>query len=311
MGIIPSVQILGHGALTGAPFCDFLNVSFDAGESLNVSDALRPLIDYCGYSESYPGTFRRTGEPGALRLGKRHKVFVVSASADVCRCFRAMGVWPDFLSAMASFPHRVTMIHASGDFTVSSPPTVVRHALEFGYSGKARFTRKWVSPSLVRAQLGLSASDGTQTGTVYYNKRERADVWARVYDKQEELVSKGFADPGPIVRLEIGLMSDVGATLRDAGDPTALFLHYATVSICSASAQIPQWSSEAQGYVLDRPKMSPTANQRIKAILDTSIDIGRICNLARDAYGADALKELTRLIASRLAQKSLLVAGGA
>src|SRR5450830_1701966 len=50
-------------------------------------------------------------------------------------------------------------------------------------------------------------------------------IWARVYDKREERVSRGFADPGPLVRVEL-VVSGVGATLRDVSDPSALFYHY-------------------------------------------------------------------------------------
>jgi hypothetical protein len=198
------------------------------------------------------------------------------------------------------------MIHASADFRVNSPPHVIRLAKDIGYSGRVRFTRKWVSPEHVRSQMGLSVLDHTETGTVYFNKRDRADVWARVYDKQNERLEKGFADPGPLVRLEIGLMSDVGATLRDASDPLALFLAYASQTLCTVDGVVPAWKSQAQGYVLSRPIRVPSVHERIQTLLDTSPDVGRICNLAREAFGADALGILTTLLSRRLSQKSAL-----
>ena len=100
MGIIPKVSILGHGALVGAPFCDWLNVSFDAGESLNVRDAVKPVLDVLGLSQQYEDTYELPGRPGKLRLSRRHKVFVASASGAICSHMREQGQWHEYLRVL-------------------------------------------------------------------------------------------------------------------------------------------------------------------------------------------------------------------
>ncbi len=96
-------------------------------------------------------------------------------------------------------------------------------------------------------------------------------------------LSKGFPDPGPLYRIEMRVKSKIGATLRDAWDPTCLFYHLASPALIAAPPNIQHWESGAMGFDLP-PRVERTPAERMAMLLGASADVRRLLELA-DACG--------------------------
>jgi hypothetical protein len=295
---------LPHALIFGVPFCDYLNVSVPRDSGDLVMFEARPLLDLMGLSQVAPGLFREGRDGGTFKHSQRGKVAIFGASGGLLDLLRRRGEFSNYLSVFSGFPHRVTMLHATADYAVDGPPAVAR-ARRHGRRGLVSLTRKRVTPSAVKAILSLDVS-GRSTGTIYFGHRQNADVWAKVYDKRHERLCRGLSDPGPMVRVEVAVQSDVGATLRDAFNPSALFFHHASPSLVEAPPCGREWSAHGEGFTVTKREHEPYAAQRIRAILDTSLDVGRICQIAREAFGTDAGLLVGRMMAKRFEQKALI-----
>ena len=174
---------------------------------------------------------------------------IVSTSGGILRLLREKGRFLDYLAVIGSFPYRVTMLHVTADYLCASVPAVVAAVKMAALSGSLSLTRKSLQPSHC-SYLGGIDVDGHETGTVYLGKRENADVWAKVYDKRHERLSRGFADPGSLLRVEVALQSDVGVTLRDVHQPADVFFQYAGKSLVAVPDGFAGWQSHAEGFVL-------------------------------------------------------------
>lgn len=292
------IPILSFRSIICSPFCDYLNVTSPKDNGDLVMDALRPVLDAAGCGEVSPGVFQYAARGGVFKYSERGQVCVFSASGAFLQMLRDKALYGDYLAVLASFPHRVSMLHATADFLVD-PPAIIQDAKSQGQAGRMQLTRKSIPPKFVHALLSLNAA-GVETGTVYLGNRKNADVWAKIYDKQHERVSKGFEDPGAIVRVEIAAQSDVGATLRDAFDPMALFYNFASTSLVEPPPDVPEWSANGEGFVLDGVPSNFTCDQRLKAILAGSLDVTRLLRLAIDGFGDEAASVLSSLLVQRL-----------
>jgi hypothetical protein len=305
MAIIGSTS---NSVLVGAPFCDYLNVSFpfeSSGLLLSELEAFFPSVG--PYQSSEDGTTRFISPltlkvTGTIKARRRAKVLIVSASGGVLRDMRDKGVFGEYLAILASYPHRVTMLHATADYAVDSPPQVISEVKAAAFAGDISLTRKRVQPGNCKAFTGQD-SDGLETGTIYLGQRANADVWAKVYDKRYQQQSLGFADPGPIVRVEVAVQSDVGATLRDAYEPTAIYFHFAGRSLVSTPPDAPEWIAHGEGFTL--PKSAALeASEKVSRLVESSYDLGRLIELAIEAYGERAADELCREIRGRVRRAS-------
>lgn len=287
-------------SMYGVPFTDYLNVTSPSENEEEIKGRLFPVIESLGlFTETEGGVYRLLDEKlrptrGTFKFGKRGKVVIVSASGGALQALRDYRVYGSYLSELAAFPHRVSMLHATQDYLVLSPPGVIAAVKDAGFAESLMLTRKRILKAHVNALLGANAQ-GEITGTVYLGNRANADVWAKVYDKQHERVSRGLTDPGPVVRVEVAVQSDVGATLRDAYDPHDLFFNFAGKSLVEAPASFSGWVPNGEGYVLgERQEVLPL--DRLDRLLDYSLDLGKLVSVAVEAYGEKAGDVLSRLI---------------
>lgn len=305
----------------GEVFSDYLNVTFEREVfEVSVVPEVRKYLDVLQASEQdrpfasvpYPAVFLLADKGGSFKLSVRGKVGIVSASGGALALLRASGLFGEYLAMLGSFPHRVSMLHVTQDFYVDSPGVVVREVLQRGYAGQIALTRKAIRPEQVRGYM-LLRPDGGESGTVYLGHRANADVWGKVYDKQLEQVSRGFPDPGPLVRVEIAVQSDVGATLRDAYSPSCLFWHFASGLVGGRPFGVSSWSPHGEGFTIPKREFSPSFSDRVQGILSGSPDVQRVLELARQEFGDepeqvwDALMPEFRL---RCRQKGALTGSG-
>lgn len=286
-----------HTSMVGRPFADYLNVSVPLDSSDGLRDAILGVLDQLGnFNEIAPGLFQfyivgvKKGVVvpiplGTVKFGRRGKVATVSASGAVLRALREHSLFDQYLAAIGSFPHRVTMLHATADFLCVDVPAAIQAVKLSAYDGDLALTRKRVLPTQCQHVFSVDC-DGKETGTLYLGQRANADVWAKVYDKRHERLSRGFADPGSLARVEVACMSAVGATLRDVADPTDIFYHHAGRTLVEAPPSFSGWVPHGEGYVLgDRPERS--LFDRFEYLISGSLDIRRLAEMALALYGRD------------------------
>jgi hypothetical protein len=281
-------------SMMGFPFVDYLNVSVPMDEGGALRAALLPLLECAApVVESLPDMVRLMAigkgglfSAGVFKFSRRGKVAIVSASGSALSSLRAGGMLGEYVALLSDFPHRVTMLHATQDYHVASPSAAVLAVKASASAGALALTRKGIQPSHTRSLLQVGV-EGTDTGTVYLGNRQNADVWAKVYDKRQERLDRGYADPGPLVRVEVAVQSDVGATLRDALDPVDLFFHFAGRTLVDVPASARPWVSHGSGFVVP-PKVERLPFQRMENILSMSADIQKLVEVAREAYGSKA-----------------------
>lgn len=306
MGIL---RCFPDGSMLGSPFTDYLNVTTPLDNAEAVRSALVPLLESLGAFEEVAGEGFRFYEPrvvggkcalvpdGMLKIKPRGKVLIVSASGAVLRRLRDRGVFPEYLAVLASFPHRVSMLHATADYHVLSPPAVIAQVKEAAAAGELSLTRKRLLPSQCTYLLGADC-DGLETGTVYLGNKANADVWGKVYDKRHERLSRGYPEPGSIVRVEIAVQSDAGATLRDALQPRDLFYHFAGRSLVEVPPDFAGWSAHGEGYVLGE-RRERTLFERMDSLIEYSVDVAKVGAMAIVLYGDMAAQVIGRKVVQR------------
>lgn len=300
---------LSYQSMVGEPFADYLNVTVPYGHAEAVREGLLPLLETLGaFDEAQPGEFgfyevgvvkgKITAIPdGVLKLRKRGQVLLISASGAVLRRLRDRGSYGEYLALLGMFPHRVSMLHATADFLVPSPPEVIAQVDAAGAAGELALTRKSLLPEQCTSLFGTDI-DGKRTGTAYLGNKANADVWAKVYDKRHERLSRGYADPGSIVRVEVGIQSDVGATLRDALQPRDVFLHFAGRTLVEVPPDFAGWSAHGEGFVLGE-RRERTLFERMETLLENSLDVARVGAMAVVLYGDMAAQVIGRKVVER------------
>lgn len=303
------LRYFSDGSMLGSPFTDYLNVTTPIDNADAVRSAVVPLVESLGSFEEIEGEGFRffdvrlvNGKPqlvsdGMLRLKPRGKVLVVSASGAVLRRLRGRGLFPEYLAVLGSFPHRVSMLHATADYHVASPPAIIAQVKQAAASGELSLTRKRLLPSHCTYLLGADC-DGLETGTVYLGNKANADVWAKVYDKRHERLSRGYPEPGSIIRVEVAVQSDAGATLRDALNPRDLFYHFAGRSLVEVPADFSGWSAHGEGYVLGE-RRERTLFERMDSLIEHSVDVAKVGAMAIVLYGDMAAQVIGRKVVRR------------
>jgi hypothetical protein len=284
--------------MVGRPFCDYLNISVPVEHTEALRDLVLPVLRSAGqFAESDTGdVFQfftvgvRKGNvvvvpSGTVKFGRRGKVATLSTSGQALGILRASSALPEYLAAIGSLPHRVTMLHATADFHLPDVPAAIHAVKDAAYAGELALTRKKIQPGQCRHFFGVDF-EGKETGTVYLGQRANADVWAKVYDKGHQMACAGLAHGGSIARVEVAAMSDVGATLRDASNPSDLFFHFAGRSLVEAPPDFSGWLAHGEGYVLGE-KVERTLFERFERFLENSRDIHTAARMALELYGAD------------------------
>ncbi len=292
-------------------FCDALSVSLPAEHRQELLTALRPSLEAAGLSpEVLSGAvdLYRQGE-GIVRGQVRGQVYVLYGSGGALERLRAVGYYGEYLHAIAALPHRVTSLHATLDQVLDAPPRV-HQVYRRAKRGLVAFTSAHWAAGLRKPELYWGpGADGRDTGTCYVGSRQ-AEVRGVVYDKRHERISKGFPDPGPLYRIEMRVKSQMGATLRDAWEPTCLFYHLASPALIAAPPNIQHWEPGAMGF--DLPRRVPLLPaERMATLLDSSADVRRLLELA-DQCGPHGRELLcSRLMAMTTDQESFRVRGAA
>lgn len=285
-----------YASMVGRPFCDYLNVSVPVEQAEALREAVLPALHSSAQFQECENVLQfftigvRKGQvvpipSGTVKFGRRGKVATLSTSGQVLGLLRASGGLPEYLAAIGSLSHRVTMLHATADFHLPDVPAAISAVKNAAYAGELSLTRKKVQPGQCRHFFGVDF-EGKETGTVYLGQRANADVWAKVYDKGHQQACAGHAHGGSIARVEVAAMSDVGATLRDASDPFDIFFHFAGRSLVEAPPEFSGWTAHGEGYVLGE-KVERTLFERFERFLENSRDIHTAARMALELYGSD------------------------
>lgn len=279
------------------PFTDYANITVAKNDAQDLLQRLMPFLDMFGCTNVCEGLYSMPNKSGTLKIMSRQAVSTFSLSGQFLFNLRANKVLDDFLFVFSDFSHNVSMLHATVDFKVSSPEAL-QEVYSLATSGNFYLSRKAMNPKHVTKFMGLDV-EGRETGTVNLGYKANYDIWAKVYDKRHERISKGFEDCGDMLRIEIAIQSDVGATLRDISNPHDIFYQFASKSLVIAPKSFLGWQSHAGGLSLERKSKDLTTWERLWGIIEHSDDLSRVFNLAIDDYGSDALLEVQKLIRKR------------
>lgn len=238
--------------------CDWLDVTYHP--ELNPRASLELFMASRDVEPEYGGRYRlgsrdRQGIGGVVTMGRMYGSFRVSFSGGALSYLRTVRALPDCLSVLSDFPHRVTRLDAAYD--VPRDGADVLDELRHRYpTGRVSLRRKALPVKLMLAVR----DDGRETGTFYVGHRSAARATARVYDKRQERLDKGYPDPcNPWTRYEVTVRKDFGATLRDVMEPERLFWHIAAPSLLDKPDGVPEWEEGwGGGWSADtRPELLP------------------------------------------------------
>lgn len=314
------IDLFPCSAIVRDPFADQLGLTYpsdlpDGSGPNNIRqtllDGLMPYLTQAGVVQVVEeGVLYRVGRLdgvtftavyGSLKLGKGRGFFKVNFSGGLLDRLRDVGTFRDVVLLLGSFPHRVSRLHATCDYAVPSPPDVVEAVSAAAFAGEVQLSRKALSSTDCRAILGPGVL-GSVTGTVYLGKQDRTDISAKVYDKQEERLRRGCADPGPIVRVELSLGGDLGLTLGDVLDPSGPYFKYASKTLVERPQGLREWVGQGEGYAchLSAPReYSPL--DHLQRLLEQSHDIRMLVRFAVEAHKTHAGAVLARLLGERCA----------
>jgi len=275
-------------------FCDKMNVSFNPDIQDSVIDSVRPILDGAGgqleYSERGVNVYRFPTK-GTIRMGKTFRVFTVQASGQALAALRAASLFGEYLRAISDQPHRVTLLHATLDIPEYSPPLLDR-LYRAGKAGRVSLSRKSIAPCMVQYVKGPNPQ-GDDTGTVYLNNM-KAEVYGKVYDKQQERLDNAGEHIPPTTRIELGITSKQGISLKDAWDPTSVFYKYASPGLVERPEGVPEFVPGGVGFEL--PKVVPLLPaQRLARRVENSADLTEILKLA-EQVGPHGLDYFWRLV---------------
>lgn len=280
-------------------FSDFVGVTFPMDDWQDVRDDVAPILDTLGASVEVddPGTVLwRAGDTGTVKAKRYGAVMSLSASGAVLAGLRAARMLGAYLSAVAAKPHTVTRLDASMDVPEPTAPVISKLVDKASSPEGLRLTRKRVDPRNV-TRLVHRSEDGSDTGTCYVGSQS-AEVRLCVYDKRQERLSRKLSDVGPLTRYEVRLKSQVGVTLRDVMEPSAVFWHHIAPDVLPAPPGTPSWSPHAEGFVVARAAL-PTAYERLRRRVQASPEAAALARLAVEVgpYGFAVLeKELRALV---------------
>lgn len=278
-------------------FCDWLDVTFSPSDA--PYPALNRLLLDAGFDvESTDRSVfvysHESSAQGKLVMGSNRGTFRVSASGAICSTLRRLGIWHDYLSELASSPHKVTRLDAALDLRVDGADLV--QVMRDRYpSGEVNLRRKAVRTSVI---LEVRA-DGRESGSWYAGRRSRARFTARVYDKALEALSKRGEILPPTTRIEITAAgSDAGATLRDAAQPSALFWHVASPAIVAAPEDAPMWTPNTDCHWVTPTRTFDPA-QIIRRRVESMALLDALAHVA-DEMGPEGRGYLMHLIRGRI-----------
>jgi len=281
---------------------DALNVSADwlsvtvpwdqsGGLSADILDAMAPLR----LLEAPGGDGRwLTPSGGSVRVQRLGSVFSVSVSGRALADVREAGAFDALLWVLADRPYRVTRLDAARDVATHAPPVLAA----LYERGKARGLRLTQRPAPVSWTKSASLT-GEDTGTVYVGRRT-SEVFARVYDKRQEMLDKGEPDPGPLLRYEVVVKGTMGVTLQDVARPALVYWNFAAPALhpFPVGVYVGGWRPWAVGF--DLPKPAPReGTDRLQRSVEGSGTLAAWIEAA-DALGPHGRAYLRSLLLQRL-----------
>lgn len=286
-------------------FCDWLDVTYSPDDS--PFPAVNRLLLSAGFDAESPDrssfTYRHPTMRGMVTFGPTRGTMRVSVSGGACSLLRGLGLWNDFLSELASSPHRVTRVDAALDLPMDGAD-LVDHMRSKHSNGAVNLTRKSVRATTF---LAIRPTDGRETGTWYAGHRQKARFTARVYDKAWQMLSVFGEEIPPTARVEVTAKGgDSGATLRDAAMPAALFWQIAAPALLKAPEDAPVWTpNEDLGWVA--PKRDFDAAAVLQRRVESFAMLDALALIA-DELGPEGRSYLLSLIRDRLEAPSISAA---
>lgn len=265
----------------GEVFCDWSTVSMPRESGVRVWAELPPLLVEAGFTVEAPDVLR-VGD-GVARRQSRALVDVVSVSGVALARLRARGLFADYLSLLATEPHRLTRSHLTQAVPMPSDEATageLSSLYDRARTGVCRIGRKKIPPHRVSRVWGPNFQ-GVETGTVYLNDHQKGVQYgAAAYDKRWERLKKGHPDPGPTLQVELKLGSDAGLSLRDLYEPSQAFYHYAVPDLVPSPGFVAPWHPRPlEGFVVSRPEVLPYV--RLKGAVERSAELGYLIEQAR------------------------------
>lgn len=283
-------------------FCDFLGVTFSNEDWETVRGEITPTLDSIGAQVEFDSereTLWRLCD-GTVKAKRYGPVTSLGASGAVLAALRFAKSFGAYLSAIGTVRHRVTRLDASKDIKEPTAPVIDRLVEQSCSPGGLSLTRKRVLPRHVTRLLARGV-DGVDTGTCYVGSRT-AEVRACIYDKRQERIDRGLLDVGPLTRYELRVKSGIGATLRDAMEPTALFWHFMAPGVLPRPDGVGEWVAHGEGFSVDWPDRPSPASRLVRRV-GSSAELQALCRLADEAgpYGLELLLgEVRKLHGSRV-----------
>jgi hypothetical protein len=216
-------------------------------------------------------------------------------SGQVLEHIRGCGELARTLHVFGDSPHRVTRVDVAHDVPTPSPP-VLQRLLRKARSGSLSLTRKSLRPQSIRFIDNHNHYEtGVRTGTLYLGART-AKVYARVYDKRNERLDRGFDDPGNMTRYELTVTGKLSPTLRDVVEPEPMFWKFMS-GVLPPPANVPDWEGGADGFAIAEPiALLPAEIMRRK--VENSPDLTHILELA-DRIGPHGFRLLVSMLERR------------
>src|SRR5450759_3998609 len=283
----------------GVPFCDYLSLTFPRDEvgdaPPSIVETVLSLLTELGIQFMGDGVHEVGAYGGKIYSKRRGLVWMFSMSGAAMRSIREAGLLKDMAMAINEVPHRVTRLDASCDYATNAPQFL------------AALYRRIRKGSIVIGKKVVRAHDmqvffhqnehNKRTGGIYLGS-PKAEIRACIYDKQFERVSKGFPDPGEMLRIEIRLRSQVGCTVFDAVSPERLYYHYSAPDLCELPESVRPWEANGQGFEVHHNEVQFTPYARLKSLIGESAVVEQMFRLAR-MDGAGGLQSVITLLQRR------------
>lgn len=236
----------------------------------------------------------RVGKFALLRFQDRGKVTVATISGSMCAALRVARLLDQYLAAVATYPHRVTHIHAARDVEADAPSELARIYACTRTAGVS-LTRKRI-PGRAIKWVKSSDADGRDTGSVMIGHRARHETTACIYDRHQDALDKGKPDPGHLLRYELRTGVD-GLSLADAADPAPLFFNFMGAFFPRPDG-VKLWVPYGEGFTIKRDDIP--VSMRLRRQVDFSADLDRMFRLVDEMPG-EGLDVLLRLIRGKYA----------
>ena len=288
------------------PFCDNLRLTFPLGEDGGSPPVFAAVMAYlkgfCGYAERLDGKSWDCGAyGGVLYAGKQFGIFAMQFSGGLLRTLREGDALRELVMLLNEYPCTVTRLDASCDYAVSAPDYLAslyyrirRESIVLG--------QKVVSYRDVERHTSVNA-EGRQVHNLYLGKKT-AEIRVLVYDKRHEQVSKGKADIGNMLRVEVRLKSQVRCTLFDALSPERVYYHYAAPALVSLPESVRPWEANGQGFEVQRKQSNFTTYERLKLLVEESASIKQALRLIARA-DSGGMVAFMHLLEHRMAADAL------